>query len=89
MVSAATRRFGRVDILVNNAATNTGLQPCLEIDEGQSIRWSKRIEERLPAHTLSRSRDVRARSGSIINIASTSGLRPHLHALLYSMTRPR
>src|ERR1041385_7450198 len=34
MVDAATREFGRIDILVNNAATNVAQTACLEINEG-------------------------------------------------------
>ena len=35
LVDSATREFGRIDILVNNAATNIAQGPCLEMDEGQ------------------------------------------------------
>src|ERR1700689_93229 len=35
LVATTTREFGRIDILVNNAATNIAQGPCLDMDEGQ------------------------------------------------------
>ena len=88
LVEFTTREFGRVDILVNNAATNISFGPCLEIDESQ---FDKMIEINLK----SAFRLVKAVApgmchrggGSIINIASIAGLRPQRHSLLYSMTK--
>jgi dehydrogenase/reductase SDR family member 4 len=80
--------FGRVDILVNNAATNIAQEPCLEVDE---TKFDKMVEINLKsAFRLIKviAPDMCARgSGSIINIASTSGVRPQMHGLLYSMTK--
>jgi dehydrogenase/reductase SDR family member 4 len=88
MLAATAREFGPVDILVNNAATNISLGPCLEVDESQ---FDKMIEINLK----SAFRLIKAiapgmcerGSGSIVNIASIAGLRPQLHSLLYSMTK--
>src|SRR5947199_6934737 len=33
MVDQTTKEFGRIDILVNNAATNVAQLPCLDLDE--------------------------------------------------------
>jgi dehydrogenase/reductase SDR family member 4 len=88
MVSAANREFGRIDILVNNAATNVAFGPCLEMDERQ---FDKTIEVNLKSvfrlTKLVAPGMCERRSGSIINIASVSGLRPQLHGMLYSMTK--
>ena len=88
MVDATTREFGHIDILVNNAATNVAFGPCLEMDEGQ---FDKTIEINLKSVfrlTKLVAPDMCARgSGSIINIASVSGLRPQLCSMLYSMTK--
>lgn len=81
-------RFGRVDILVNNAGTNVQQGPCLLADEGQ---FDKMVDVNLKAAF----RLIRAFApgmcergeGSIINIASTAGLRPQYESLLYSMTK--
>src|SRR5580704_16817115 len=41
LVETTTREFGRIDILVNNAATNIAQGPSLEMDEAQ---FDKMIE---------------------------------------------
>ncbi len=41
LVETTAREFGRIDILVNNAATNIAQEPALETDEASSTRWSR------------------------------------------------
>jgi dehydrogenase/reductase SDR family protein 4 len=88
LVDTATHKFGRIDILVNNAATNIAQGPCLEMDEGQfdkmvdvNLKSTFRLMKLVAPGMCARG------SGSIINIASIAGLRPQLHSLLYSMTK--
>jgi dehydrogenase/reductase SDR family member 4 len=88
LMETATRRFGRIDILVNNAGTNVGLGPCLDLTDAQfekmveiNLKSAFRLVQRVAPGMCDRG------SGSIVNIASTSGLRPHLQSLLYSMTK--
>jgi dehydrogenase/reductase SDR family member 4 len=88
LVDSTTRALGRIDILVNNAATNIAQGPCLEMDEGQ---FDKMIDVNLKS-TFRLMRLVapgmcERGSGSIINIASIAGLRPQFHSLLYSLTK--
>jgi dehydrogenase/reductase SDR family protein 4 len=88
LVKSTIREFGQIDILVNNAATNVAFGPCLELDDGQ---FDKMIEINLKS-TFRFVKQVapgmcERGSGSIINIASISGVRPQLHSLLYSMTK--
>jgi 3-oxoacyl-[acyl-carrier protein] reductase len=77
MVAETVDAFGGLDVVVNNAGTTYSNQPMLEVDEAtfdrvfavnvKSIYWSAIAA--VPA--------LRARGGgSIINIASTAGLRP-------------
>jgi NAD(P)-dependent dehydrogenase (short-subunit alcohol dehydrogenase family) len=88
MVDAVTREFGRIDILVNNAGTNVSQGPCLEIDEKQfekmveiNLKSAFRLVTKVAPGMCERG------SGSIVNIASVSGLRPQFHGLLYSVTK--
>ena len=88
LVEATNAEFGRIDILVNNAATNIAQEPVLQIDEA---KFDKMVEINLK----SAFRLIRAiapgmcdrGAGSIINIASISGLRPQYQGMLYSMTK--
>jgi NAD(P)-dependent dehydrogenase (short-subunit alcohol dehydrogenase family) len=88
LVDFTTGQFGRVDILVNNAATNVAQGPCLEMDEAQ---FDKMIEINLKsAFRLTRAVApgmCERGAGSIVNIASISGIRPQHHGMLYSMTK--
>jgi len=88
LVESTTRDFGRIDILINNAATNIAQEPCLDVDEA---KFDKMVEVNLKSMfrliRLVAPGMVARGSGSIINIASVSGLRPQLHGLLYSMTK--
>ena len=88
LVETTEARFGRIDVLVNNAATNIAQEPCLQIDEA---KFDKMVEINLKSafrliQAIAPGMCERG-SGSIINIASISGLKPQLHGLLYSMTK--
>jgi len=88
LVDTTTRDFGKIDILVNNAATNIAQGPGIEMDDGQ---FDKMVEVNLKS-TYRLMRLVapgmcERGSGSIINIASIAGMRPQFHGLLYSMTK--
>ena len=88
LVDTTQGEFGKIDILVNNAATNIAQEPVLQVDEG---KFDKMIEINLK----SAFRLIQAVApgmcqrggGSIINIASIAGLRPQFHGMLYSMTK--
>ena len=88
LVNSTNREFGKIDILVNNAATNIAQGPGIEMDDNQ---FDKMVEVNLKsAYRLTRlvaPGMCQRGSGSIINIASIAGLRPQFHGLLYSMTK--
>jgi NAD(P)-dependent dehydrogenase (short-subunit alcohol dehydrogenase family) len=87
-IRALVELAGNVDILVNNAGTNVAQGPALEMNDAQ---FDKMIEVNLKsAFRLINGVApgmCRRGSGSIINIASISGIRPQLHGMLYSMTK--
>jgi len=88
LVDTTTRDHGKIDILVNNAATNIAQGPAIEMDDGQ---FDKMVEVNLKSMyrliRLVAPGMCERSSGSIINIASIAGLRPQFHGLLYSMTK--
>jgi NAD(P)-dependent dehydrogenase (short-subunit alcohol dehydrogenase family) len=88
LVDTTTHDHGKIDILVNNAATNIAQGPAIEMDDGQ---FDKMVEVNLKSMyrliRLVAPGMCQRGSGSIINIASIAGLRPQFHGLLYSMTK--
>jgi 3-oxoacyl-[acyl-carrier protein] reductase len=86
MVDGAVKTFGGLDIVVNNAGTTHRNQPMLGVDEAtfdrvyavnvKSIYWMAQA-----AIPVLRSQ---GRGGSIINIASTAGIRPRPGLVWYN-----
>ena len=88
LVDQAKSKTGRIDILVNNAATNIAQGPCLTFDDQQ---FDKMVDVNLKSvfRLIQAVAPLMAASGSgsIINIASVAGFRPQMESLLYSMTK--
>ena len=88
LVDTATKQSGRIDIVVNNAATNVAQGSSLNIDDGQ---FDKMIEVNLKSAfrlvRLAAPGMCERGSGAIINIASIAGLRPQLEGIMYSSTK--
>jgi len=93
-IDAAARKvvdeFGRVDILVNNAAWNIGI-PFKELDPLTAEIWDRILETNLRgpfllARTLAP--HLRAHgAGRIVNIASTGGIYPSSSSIAYSSSK--
>jgi NAD(P)-dependent dehydrogenase (short-subunit alcohol dehydrogenase family) len=88
LVERTVDAFGRVDILVNNAATNPHFGPLLTADEGQ---WDKILDINLKGYVrmIKACVEVMARGGggSIINMASIAGLEPQPGMGVYSVSK--
>ncbi|KAA0236938.1 MAG: SDR family oxidoreductase [Dehalococcoidia bacterium] len=89
LVNETKRQLGRVDILVNNAATNPVFGPVQKIDERawdaimntnvkSAFFLSKLVREAILEH---------GEGGSIINVSSTGGLRASMGLGGYSVSK--
>ncbi len=88
MVNSVKEEFGRIDILVNNAAVSPFRGPVLEATERL---WDKIISVNLKgAFFLSLATGklmVEQGSGNIINISSTGGIKPDPYLAVYSISK--
>ncbi len=88
LVSRAVETYGRLDVAVNNAATNPHFGPLLTADEGQ---WDKildtnatgvfRVCKAVVPHMEAQG------GGKIINMSSVAGLRPSLGMGIYGVSK--
>jgi NAD(P)-dependent dehydrogenase (short-subunit alcohol dehydrogenase family) len=89
LVKDCVVRFGKVDVLVNNAGTNPYFGPLLDAD---GAAWDKTFEVNLKgyfwcAREVARHCIERGAPGSIISVASVAGLRASPMQGVYSMTK--
>jgi NAD(P)-dependent dehydrogenase (short-subunit alcohol dehydrogenase family) len=89
LVSSAVEHFGKVDILVNNAATNPYFGPMLDIDLSA---WDKTFEVNLKgyfwmAREVAKHLQGRNAPGSIVSVASVAGIEAAPLQGVYGMTK--
>ena len=88
MVKAVMDGFGRIDILVNNAATNPYMGPVLGTE---LAAWDKTFEVNLRGvFVLSKlvyEASMESHGGAIVNVASIGGLRPGVGLGVYNITK--
>ncbi len=89
LVGRAIEHFGKVDMLINNAATNPYLGPFVDVDEPA---WDKTFEVNVKgyfwlARNVSKHLRERRAPGSIVNITSIAGLRASPLQGVYGMTK--
>ena len=91
LVGAAVREFGGIDCVVNNAGWTHVNRPFAEVTEAdfdrcyavnvKSIYWAAQ-------HALAQFRlQGKARGGSLVNIASTAGVRPRPGLTVYNSSK--
>ncbi len=88
LVERTTAQFRRLDILVNNAATNPHFGSILEADDSY---WRKTLDVNLLGNVWLTQAAVRAMrkngGGKIINVASIVGLKPGRYQGIYSISK--
>ena len=89
VVRETEERFGAIEILVNNSATNIGQGPALQVTGEMLDKIVElNIKSCLRLVNLIVPRMIECKTGgSIINIASIAGLEPQPGGLLYSFTK--
>ncbi len=84
VIDLAMQTFRRVDILINNAGISWGERPeTMAVDKWQKVLDTNLTGAFLFAQAAGREM-LKARSGSIINIASVAGLRSAVHGPHYA-----
>ena len=88
LVEKTVEKFGAVDILVNNAATNPHFGTLLDAEDSM---WQKTIEVNLLGNVWLTNACVKHMrkqgGGKVINVASVNGLRPGTMQGIYSITK--
>jgi NAD(P)-dependent dehydrogenase (short-subunit alcohol dehydrogenase family) len=89
LVAKAIDKFGKVDILINNAATNPYFGPLLSVDAGA---WDKTFEVNLKgyfymAREVAQHLIARSAPGSIVSVASVAGVEAAPLQGVYGMTK--
>ena len=87
-VHAAMERHGRLDILVNNAATNPYFGPCIDVDLG---RYDKTFQVNLRGPLVWTQAAWRSwmqdHGGVVLNVASIGGLHSERGLGVYNITK--
>ena len=87
IVTACEHRFGAVDVLVNNAGTSF-VRPLEDLtDDDWQGQWELNVMGPMRLMRVAAPRMAAAGGGRIVNVCSSSGKRPSLTNVAYSVTK--
>jgi 3-oxoacyl-[acyl-carrier protein] reductase len=90
LVDDVVKRFGRLDILINDAAYNKAI-PFKDLDGLTTEEWSRIIDVNLtgPMHAIKAAAPVMKKQGRgrIVNISSIAGLYPGGSSIAYAVSK--
>ncbi len=80
------KKYDKVDILINNAATNPHFGEMIEADGGI---WDKTLDVNVkgPFFMMKYAVPMMKKGGAIVNVSSINGLKPGLFQGVYSVTK--
>lgn len=89
LVEATVARFGAIDLLVNNAATNPHFGPILDCEEGA---YDKILDVDLKGYfflstLVAKHWRARKAPGAIVNMTSVAGIEPDMALGVYSIAK--
>ncbi len=88
LVDATLDRFGAIDVLVNNAATNVAFGPLMDVtDEAVRKTFETNVFGPLALTREVVARSMRERGGAIVNVVSAAGLRAKPNMGVYGATK--
>ena len=87
ILAECVRRFGRVDVLVNNAGTSRARSLEELTDADWAEQWELNVMAPMRLMSAVAPRMAEAGEGRIVNVASSSGKRPSPRNAAYSVTK--
>jgi NAD(P)-dependent dehydrogenase (short-subunit alcohol dehydrogenase family) len=87
-LDATVERFGSIDILINNAATNPYYGPTVDIDVDRAVKTAT-VNQIAPLvwTRLARERGLGDRGGAVVNMASVGGFSTEANIGFYNATK--
>ena len=87
IVDECERRFGAIDVLVNNAGTSEA-KPLEELEDADwQAQWELHVMAPMRLMRVAAPRMAERGGGRIVNVCSSSGKRPSLTNAAYSVTK--